>query len=172
MACKICFCPAHRLLSPRYREILRQTAPDWHTFGILITECHALELFFNEVEKHTRRIISVDQVIRTPKGVEAVRALYDLVVSWPFRWDGFPLGTYFLGDNHVKKEPVDYASIHTSPSHYDHLYFELASIFKTAEELERAERLIDEVLGLFENMQFSWPCTAESAMSNVNEKPH
>jgi len=147
MACKICFCPAHRVLSARFREILRQTAPDWHAYGILITEARTLECLLRAAEVVLGTPLTAEAVTGSAERLEGIRAVYDLVLCWPFRRPGFPLGTFFLGDDQVRKGPVDYASAGGCPSRYDRVLRELASEFRSSDELTRAERLVDETLG-------------------------
>lgn len=66
MACKICFCPAHRVLSSRFREVLRRTAPNWHAYGILITEARTLECLFRAAETKSGGALTMDIVTGTP----------------------------------------------------------------------------------------------------------
>ena len=144
MACKICFCPAHRVLAPRFRNLLRRTAPDWHVYGILITEALTLETLFRAAE--AGRPLHPDTLANSTEGTAALYALYDLVLTWPFRAPGYPLGTYFLGDEGLRKGTVDYTETGGSGSRYDPVLRELASVFRSAGELARAERRLDEVL--------------------------
>ncbi len=146
MACKICFCPAYRVLSPSHREILRKTAEDWHSFGILVTEALTLERLFQHVEALTGGPLTMKAVAEGRSGPAAVRDLFGLVLDWPFRRKGFPLGTYFLGDDQVRKGPVDYGAAGAGPSRYDPIFQELASQFSSPADLERAEEMLHEVL--------------------------
>jgi len=146
MACKICFCPAHRLLPIRYKEALRRTAPDWHAYGIVLTECRALSLLFEEAEAIAGAPISGESAAGGEKSVGAFRALYELIVSWPFRRAGYPLGTYFLGDGFLRKDPVDYRKTGRATSRHDAVFLELASQFSGRDELARAERAVDKAL--------------------------
>ena len=129
MACKICFCPAYRVLSAPHREILRLTAPDWHAFGILITEARTVEVMLRAAEDLAGRPIAPDRMDEEGKLRKAIRDLYALILVWPFRPNGFPLGTYFLGDEQVRKDPVDYSAAGGHPSRYDAALQELASVF-------------------------------------------
>ncbi len=147
MACKICFCPAHRVLSAPYREILRENAPDWHAYGILITEALTLEELFRGAEALAGKPITREALSADPDGAAAARAVFDLVLDWPFRRPDFPLGTYFLGDEKVRKDPVDCAAAGGRSSRHDAALRQLASMFRSAEELTRAEQLLDEALG-------------------------
>jgi hypothetical protein len=146
MACKICFCPAHRVLAPRFRDLLRRTAPDWHAYGILVTEALTLEALLLAAEAAVGGTLDADSLETNPAGVAAIRALYDLVLGWPFRRPGFPLGTYFLGDEGHLKAPVDYTDAGGRRSRHEPVLRELASVFRSPGELARAERLLDEVL--------------------------
>ena len=146
MACRICFCPAHRVLTPRFRHLLRRTAPDWHAYGILVTEALTLEALLRAAEDAAGRPLRPESLERSTGGAAAARALYDLVLGWPFRRSGFPLGTYFLGDEGLRKGAVDYKDAGGSGSRHDAVLRELASVFHTPGELGRADRLLDEVL--------------------------
>jgi hypothetical protein len=155
MACKICFCPAHRVLAPRFRDLLRRTAPDWHAYGILVTEALTLEALLRAAETEAGHPLHPHVLANSRVGTAAVRAIYHLVLGWPFRSPGFPLGTYFLGDDGFRKGPVDYAEAGGSGTHYDEVLRELASVFHSAEELSRAERLLEEALA-----RLAEPCAA------------
>lgn len=148
MACKICFCPAHQILAASYREVLRRTAPDWHTFGILISECRTLELFFREVEARAPDFFVPGQFYRSKQRLQATQAVYMLMVNWPFREREFPLGTYFLGERGLQKSPLDYDRLDSPASRYDPLFLELASDFQTRKELDQAEQSLDELFNL------------------------
>jgi len=147
MACKICFCPAHRVLAPRHREVLRDTAPDWHAYGILITEARTLDRLFRAAEAAAGGRLAPEPLQRGPGIRQAVRALYDLVLRWPFRRPGFPLGTYFLGDGQLSKPSVDYAPAGGCGSRHDAALRELATSFRSSDELTSAEGLLEEALG-------------------------
>lgn len=150
MACKICFCPAHRVLSARFREVLRRTAPNWHAYGILITEARTLECLFRAAETKAGGTLTMDIVTGRKEVLEGIRTVYDLVLHWPFRRPGFPLGTYFLGDDQARKGRVDYASAGGRVSRYDTILRELASTFSSSDELARAERFLENALETFQ----------------------
>jgi len=147
MTCKICFCPAHRVLSARFREVLRQTSPNWYAYGILITEARTLECLFRASEAKAGWPLILDAVKEGKEALEGIRSIYDLILDWPFRRPGFPLGTFFLGDDQFQKGPVDYTSAGVQVSRYDRALRELASEFHSSNELTRAERLLDATLG-------------------------
>lgn len=45
MACRIYFCPAHRMLPPAYQMIVRESFDHWYFYGLLVTEHRLLVAF-------------------------------------------------------------------------------------------------------------------------------
>ncbi|MCP4691168.1 MAG: hypothetical protein GY859_24185, partial [Desulfobacterales bacterium] len=46
MACRVYFCPSCRELPRAHKEIIRETAENWHQYGLIITEAALVMAFF------------------------------------------------------------------------------------------------------------------------------
>jgi hypothetical protein len=142
MACRVYFCPAHRELAPSVKEIVRQAATNWYIYGLVVTETDLLNAFFQAVEARIHRRVEKEDMMNEAC-FHAVRAFFDLKVSWPFRhrpYDG--LGNYFFEDNLYERPPVDYGISPHGQSRYDVILRALESCFLSPGQLREAEGVI------------------------------
>jgi hypothetical protein len=150
MACRVYFCPSYHHLSRVYKEIVRKAAGDWYLYGLVITETEMLSTFFKEVERRLKRPITKEDILANRKCLGAVREFFELKVHWPFRPDPFSgLGNYFFGDQLYPNPPITYEAIGETTSGYDVIMRALVSTFDSANELHRAESLLDGLIDKF-----------------------
>lgn len=151
MACRVYFCPSYYHLPRVFKEIVRGAARDWYLYGLVITETKMLSTFFKEVERRLSRSIGKEDILENAKCLETVREFFELKLHWPFRPDPFTgLGNYFFGDQLYPNPPVNYEAIGETTSRYDIILRGLVSSFDSANELHRAESLLD---GLIDKME-------------------
>jgi hypothetical protein len=144
MACRVYFCPSHYHLPRVFKEIVREAARDWYLYGLVITETKMLSTFFREVERRLNQPITKEEILEDEECLETVREFLGLKLHWPFRPDPFAkLGSYFFGDQLYSTPPINYRAIGETTSRYDLILQELVSHFDSANELHRAENLLD-----------------------------
>ncbi|QTA84875.1 hypothetical protein [Desulfonema magnum] len=150
MACRIYFCPSYRCLPAAYKDILRHVSEDWYLYGLMITETEMVSAFFSEVETRLGRLLKKEDIVGNEKRTEIIREFLRLKTDWPFRsGTSKNLCNYFFEDKLYSVPPVNYADIGTTPSRYDPFLKALRSSFDSADALQRAESLLDQ---LFERL--------------------
>ena len=55
MACRIYFCPSHRVLPQRFKIVARAAIDNWCTYGLIITECNLINACFKEIDYRPSR---------------------------------------------------------------------------------------------------------------------
>ena len=144
MACRVYFCPSYYHLPRVFKEIVREAARDWYLYGLVITETKMLSTFFKQVEKRLNQPITKKDIFENEKCLEAVREFLELKHHWPFRPHPFTgLGNYFFRDQLYSSPSIDYEIIGETTSRYDTILRGLQSYFSSANELRRAENLLD-----------------------------
>ncbi len=144
LACRDYFCPAHRTLKAPWKRILRAAAADWYGYGILVTEHRLLGNFFGIVEARLGRILEErDEAAALP----AFREFAALAIAWPWRdpQQADP-GRDPFDDGSPRRPPTAVAFPGSRPSPLLPLLGELRSRFRTAAELQEAERRLEAVL--------------------------
>jgi hypothetical protein len=147
MACRIYFCPTYYNLPSVFKEIVRVTASNWYVYGLIITEAKLLNTIFEEVEKRLNRSLTQKDILKNKNTLEAVRKLLDLKINWPFRRRSSSGPTnYFFEDRLYSRLPINHETIGEPVSRYDILLQEMESHFNSANDLQAAEDLIDELI--------------------------
>ena len=144
MACRVYFCPTYYHLPKVFKEIVREAARDWYLYGLVITETNMLSSFFKKVARCLGRPITKEDIFANEECRETVREFLELKLNWHFRPNPFNrLGNYFFGDQLYPTPSIDYEIIGEAKSRYDTILRGLRSYFSTANELRRAEDLLD-----------------------------
>lgn len=144
MACRVYFCPSCRELPREYKKIIRETAENWHRYGLIITETNLVEALFGELEKRLDRRIVKKEIVGSRRRTGVIRELLDLKIEWPHRLaPGRELCNYFFEEGLYTKPRIDYREIGARRSRYDAILRELVSTFKSKEELHLAEETLD-----------------------------
>ncbi len=84
MACRVYFCPATRLLPARYKRLLKNIAPGWHWYGLVVTEHELVSAILLKLEKKLAGKNLQELAGRTAFR-EALINLLGLKIDWPFR---------------------------------------------------------------------------------------
>ncbi len=146
-ACRTYFCGTCRSLDAGYKRIVRAAAPDWHIYGLVMTETAMLDNFFKAVAERHGSGLPEAGILDNPRALAAVGEFLELKRSWPFRPEGFKrFGNYFFEEGHYRTVPVDFAALGRTGSVYAPILEALASVFKTPEELSEGEKIISDLV--------------------------
>lgn len=144
MTCHIYFCPSTRLLPLRYKQIVRNVLDDWYLYGLVVTETRLLVAFFEELEDRMNRPLYAEDFTTHPACRDALKYLFLLRVSWPFRSpDNHRLVNYFFND-HLYARPVLPPSNGSSISRYREILQELETDPASDHTLRQAEIYLDD----------------------------
>ena len=147
MACRSYFCPTHRHLPARVRIAVREAAPDWHLYGLMVTEVNMLARFFNEVEHRLNREIQPGEFLNKPEWRQALIRFFGLKLTWPFRSGDAPgPANYFFEDGQYPCPPVQYPDDSAGRSPFNEIFRALRSSFESQKALATAENLIAQCL--------------------------
>jgi len=155
-ACRSYFCPTVHHLPAEHKKVLRAAAPDWYLYGLLITETEMLKLFFTVIESRLAKPIKAASVIQASAALEAIRKLFYLKSTWPFREKGVNTLANYVFHNPSEEHPwqsIDYRKFNLKPSTWTPVFHALYSVFSSAEDVMMAEKqldgLVDQILNSF-----------------------
>jgi hypothetical protein len=148
MTCHIYFCPSYTMLPENYKRIIRESAEDWYSYGLIITEIVLINAFISEIEVCIQRKIDETDIHMKQALIGIIKAFIGFKVSWPFRPSSDTAANYFFKDKLYERKPVDYSGINSErpSSRYDVIFRELGSSFNSVEEISNAESMIDDLL--------------------------
>ncbi len=144
MACRVYFCPSCRDLTRSVKEIIRETAGNWHQYGLIVTEATLVNAFFSELERRVGAGIARGDVVGNGRRVEVIREFLNLKIDWPHRArPGDGVCNYFFEEGLYTKPRIEYEAVGARPSRYDLFMRELVSSFRTQKDLLLAEERLD-----------------------------
>lgn len=141
MACRIYFCPSHRVLPQRFKIVARAAIDNWYTYGLIITECNLINACFKEIE--TRLGIRLNKKEISQKALWAIHRLLAIKMDWPFRNPEWPVGNYFFDDQKYCPPQIDYQKTGYRPSRYHEIFYALGSVFSCRQSMQRAEEILN-----------------------------
>jgi len=145
MTCHIYFCPSTRLLPLRYKQIVRSVLDDWYLYGLIVTETRLLIAFFEELEDRINRPLYAEDFTAHRDCREALKYLFLLRVSWPFRSpDNHRLANYFFNDHLYARPTIQPPSSGKSISRYRLILQELETDTTSEQTLRQAEVYLDD----------------------------
>jgi hypothetical protein len=145
MTCHIYFCPSTRLLAERHKEILRIVLDDWYLYGLIVTETKLLAALFAELETRLGRWLYAGDFTSRKIPREALKHLFLLRVSWPFRAPGNRrLANYFFNDHLYARPLLATVADGHAISRYRTILQELETDAVSEEILRRAEVYLDD----------------------------
>ncbi len=147
-------CDGHLCLS--YQKLTLQekwcvilSLNDWYLYGICITDIDLCKTFFSFANDRLGRQPSVS-VFSRAEVQAAARDFFLLKIDWPFRTgEKGRFGKYCLSEDEYREVFIPYEEIGCSKSSYDKIFLSLESHFSSAEEVQRAERLLDRKITAF-----------------------
>jgi len=145
MTCHIYFCPSTRLLPQRYKQIVRSVLDDWYLYGLLVTETKLLKSFFEELEARVNRPLYPEDFDGHRACRDALKHLFLLRVSWPFRSpDNHRLANYFFNDHLYARPPIAPSIRGSAISRYRLILQELETDPASERILRQAELYLDD----------------------------
>jgi hypothetical protein len=98
MACRMYFCPAHRVLPSRWKRILKISFNDWYLYGLVVTEHRMVASLFEEIEHRIGRHVHCTEFLDSKDALSALARFFELKEQWPFRGHRKTVCTYFFED--------------------------------------------------------------------------
>ena len=145
MTCHIYFCPSTRLLPQRYKQIARAVLDDWYLYGLIITETKLLNAFFEELESRLNRPLYAEDFTARHNCREALKHLFLLRVSWPFRSpDNHRVANYFFNDHLYARPAITPSRQGHTISRYRSILQELETDPASEHALRQAELYLDD----------------------------
>jgi hypothetical protein len=153
MTCHIYFCPSTRLLPPRYKQIVRAVLDDWYLYGLIVTETKLLKALFEELESRLNRPLYAEDFTARCACREALKHLFLLRVSWPFRSpDNHRLANYFFNDHLYARPPIALLQQGHAISRYRLILQELETDPSSEQALRQAELYLDDRFKLVQDV--------------------
>ncbi len=145
MTCHIYFCPSTRLLPLRHKQILRTVLDDWYLYGLIATETKLLKAFFEELESRMNRPLYTEDFTTRPACREALKHLFLLRASWPFRApDNHRVVNYFFNDHLYARPAIPPSREGQTISRYRLILQELETDPSSEHVLHQAELYLDD----------------------------
>lgn len=145
-ACRGYFCPTTYKLPDVYKSILKLAIDNWYDFGLIVTEHALVTAYFMEIESRLGRAITVSDYAKNIQAIVTFRKFAGLKSNWPYRRHGAPGPCNFFFENGLYQRPaVVRATSDIRLSPYEKILMELDSGFSSAQELETADQLLNDL---------------------------
>ena len=148
LACQAYFCPSCSHSPRLFKDLIRRAAIDWYHYGLIITEVDLLCALYDRLRLRSDDAVEGPDLDNGKACLETADKLLDLKITWPFQPN--PVTdrvNYFFKDNLYAKPAVSYGNAAVSESRHHEIFKNLVSTFSTDEQLQRAETMIDKLLG-------------------------
>lgn len=146
LACRTYFCPTHQKLPATARRIVRALAPDWHLYGLVITEAGMLAAFFGEIERRIHRPLGMEDITGSNVCREAVGEFLEFKRDWPFRpAPRTPLPHYFFNDGLYARPPAPSPPEGDWPAGYGTIFQALETRWPSPAAARRAAALLERI---------------------------
>ncbi len=143
------FCPSYHYISKEEKLALIHIIDDWYLFGLCITDIDLVKEYFRFISERIYKTASPGTFLGEPFRSIALR-FFTYKIEWPFRSpDDNRFGKYAFDGQHYIIPYIDYEAIGCEKSRFDKMFLSLSSSFKSAAEIEEAERLIRENIDEF-----------------------
>ena len=149
---KICnehFCPGYGCLTTAEQQAVVATVHDWYLYGLVITDIDLVKDFFKHVENKLGESIKPTRLSHT-----VLRSIlldfFKLKELWPFKAAENRLGKYYFSQSEYAIAHIDYAARWGIPdSPWDKILVSLESEFNSLNQVQDAERILQEKVDLF-----------------------
>ncbi len=171
LACQAYFCPSCSRSLRLLKDMIRRAATDWYHYGLIITEADLLCTLYDRLRLRSDDAVERPDLENGKACLETAGKLLDLKITWPFQPK--PLTdrvNYFFKDNLYAKPAVSYGNAAVSESRHHEIFKSLVSTFSTDEQLQRAETMIDKLLGEMDAALFK--NNANRTGQNFNQRPY
>ncbi len=137
------FCPSYLSLTEDEQAFVVETLDDWYLYGLVITDIDLVKGIYQHLSDRLGRAVA-RAWLRPPTVRSRVQTFWQWKATWPYRRKGSDwFGKYlFVGDRY-EELPIPYELWGRSPSPYHRILCALGSDFRSLEELDAAERLIE-----------------------------
>ena len=142
LACRVYFCPSHRLLPPRYKQALTAWVTDWRLFSALVPEHRLVSAFFTLLERRLDGPVSPDLAPAGSKAAAAVERLLALKLSWPYVADPAAWVPDPFQNDGDKRKPPEFFGLKIDPVAKAALT-ELCSVFTDKNQARSALEILD-----------------------------
>jgi hypothetical protein len=133
-------------LSATGRRIVRALAPDWHLYGLVITEAEMLSAFFGEIERLSERPLGVGDITDSRACRDAVREFMGFKRNWPFRpAPRNPLPHYFFNDDLYARPPAQNPFPGDWPAAYATIFQALETVWPSAVAARKTGAHLDRI---------------------------
>lgn len=147
--CQNHFCPGYSCLSTVEQKAVVQCLDDWYLYGLIITDIDLVKEFFRHVENRIGDSIREKNLLN-PNALSALKDFFMLKENWPFKASGPRLGKYYFTQTEYLISRIRYQERWgIPPSPYDKILVSLESDFSGKNQLEAAERIIEEKIEAF-----------------------
>lgn len=148
---KICsehFCPGFSCLTSLHQEAVIAAVDDWYLYGLVITDIDLVKEFFRLCEDAMADSIKQRHINRRCSAV--LRAFFGLKQGWKFKAAENRLGKYYFSESDYFIARIRYRETWgVPPSRFDRILLSLESDFKTKDDLDEAENMIDALIRRF-----------------------
>lgn len=144
LACSSYFCPTYHRVPARYKRILKAAIPDWHLYGMVVTESDWMTAIFEAIEREIGGPLAPEALIRRNDCLESLCTLFSLKRDWPFRRRPERVVHYFFKDAGYERPEINYEAVGVTVSPYDALLRPLETFLTSADDLHAAETRIEE----------------------------
>lgn len=143
------FCPSYHYIPRDEKRALLQILDDWYLYGLCVTDIDLVREYFRLISEAVSEMPNPARFAEDGlKGV--ARRFFSLKLSWPFRSpDVNRFGKYYFDGSQYMINHIDYDSLGCERSRFDRIFLSLSSDFKTADEILRAEKLIQSHIDAF-----------------------
>jgi hypothetical protein len=145
-ACQTYFCPTTERLATEHQEILCTVIDHWYLYGLAITEHRLWLAFFEGLQRRLGRPVVRDDFDDSPEAKERLRAFAALKLDWPFRQvEARGPCHFFFDDERSPRLDVVRVDPAIPFSSFESIFRELESRFMDAEDLHRAETMVETI---------------------------
>ncbi len=143
LACRVYFCPSTRLLPDRYKQLIKAIAPDWHWYGLVVTEHRLVNAMLLPLENQLGGI-RVDNLAADENIRQALVSLLGLKINWPFRPPRFRTCCHnMFAANHPGRPPLQGSLVAGLDPELKAVLEAMGSWFESAAQVEKACQLIN-----------------------------
>ncbi len=143
LACRVYFCPSTRLMPVRHKRLIKTIAPDWHWYGLVITEHSLIDAMLSRLEQELDGL-SPDELLPDENFRQALVSLLGLKAEWPFRPARFDTCCHnMFVSEHPSRPPLEGPLVAGLPPETRAILEAMGSWFGSPSRVEEACRLLD-----------------------------
>lgn len=142
--CEGHFCPSYEKLTAHEARIVIDTIHDWYLYGAVITDIDFVKAFLRRVQDEMGEEVLAERVRANISARTCLLRYFELKTTWPFRDTTRPrFGKYYFVGEEYDIDRIDYAVLNAVVSPWDPVFLSLASLFRSTNEVDVANSLLD-----------------------------